>query len=88
MKKYLTRNEACEALYNMENKIYLDTEDMVHLRMMRICLVAEQKGLDLWGKPIEETRPIFVPSIPEQKKVYESELQKAIKIAKGGVTNG
>lgn len=81
-KNYLTKKEACEALYSVKNKLYLDQQDCINLEMIRICLVGEVKGYNLWGKSIEDTRPIFVESTPDTRKFYEQALEKAVEIAK------
>lgn len=81
-KNYLTRKEACEVLFNIrENGLQAVPENFRNLEMIRICLIAEEAGFHLWGKNIEETRPIFLGSIPETQKCYEEDLKKAIEIA-------
>lgn len=81
-KRYLTRKEACEVLYQIREKEEPVTKEVLRsLEMIRICLVAEDAGLHLWGKGIEETRPVFFQSIPETQKCYEEDLKKAIAIA-------
>lgn len=80
-KKYLTRKEACEVLFQMREGAAVCQENLRALEMIRICLIAEEAGLHLWGKGIEETRPIFFDSIPETQRCYEEDLKKAIAIA-------
>lgn len=80
---YVTKSEAIEFLYLLKSKPVLKREDCATLEMIRICLVGDQRGLSLWGKSIEKTRPVFIKSIPETQQYYEKDLEKALEIAKG-----
>lgn len=82
-KKYVTKNEAIKFLYTLKERPILDMDDCRTLEMIRICLIGEEKGFELWGKPIEETRPVFIQSTDETRSAYEKDLAKAMKIAKG-----
>lgn len=81
-KNYVTKNEATKLLYSLKNKVIIDQEDCRMLEMIRICLIGDQKGLNLWGKSIEKTRPLFIESIEETNDAYENAYQRALKIAK------
>ena len=79
---YITKTEATKLLYSLRNKTIIDQDDCRSLEMIRICLIGDLKGLNLWGKSIEETRPIFIGSIDETRDAYERVYEKALKIAK------
>ena len=82
-RKYITKKEATQFLYSLKEKPVLDMEDCRSLEMIRICLIGDQKGLNLWGKSIEDTRPVFITSTENTKRGYKKDLAKAMKIAKG-----
>lgn len=79
MKKFLTKNEACSALKQINSGALLNIEDTQILSSIRACLLAEELGISLWGKIIEDARPLFrkgaVPSenaSEDAKENYES----------------
>ena len=59
MKKFLTNKEACDALQKINECGILTTTDAQALSSIRVCLLADQIGISLWGKVIEDVRPIF-----------------------------
>ena len=59
MKKFLTSKEACDALQKINEGGILTTADAQALSSIRVCLQADQIGISLWGKVIEDVRPIF-----------------------------
>lgn len=83
--KYITKDEAIRFLYELKTKPVLDREDCQTLEMLRICLIGDNRDLNLWGKSIEDTRPFFISSIAETRNYYEKDLEKALDIVKGGV---
>ena len=58
MKNFLTKIEACDVLKNMREEM-LSEQDAKALESIRICLVAEGLGYNLWGTSVENAGPIF-----------------------------
>lgn len=74
MKNFLTKSEACNALKTLQDGKTINHSDSVALASIRICLVGEEMGLNLWGENVEEARPAFnICNKPEQDA---SELEK------------
>lgn len=92
MKNYLSRKEACTLIKGIGTKTQITLKERVGLESIRVCLIGDGMGLNLWGKSIEETRPLFKPGYPVDanssesvRKNYENyleALEDAIEIAK------
>lgn len=72
MKKFLTKKEACKQLKEFEPTKVISYEDSVALASIRVCIAAEDMGLNLWGTSVEEARPIFRK--PEEPVENSSDL--------------
>lgn len=59
MKKFLTTREACNVLKKINECGVLGTEDVKNLSSIRVCLLAQELNINLWGKEIEIARPLF-----------------------------
>lgn len=59
MKNFLTIKEACNALRKINECNVLGTEDIKNLSSIRVCLLAQELNMNLWGKEIEIARPLF-----------------------------
>jgi hypothetical protein len=87
MKKFLTNKEACDALQKINECGILTTTDAQALSSIRVCLLADQIGISLWGKVIEDVRPIFrecekpksdaLDAIKENYEAYEQCIKEA-----------
>ena len=86
MKTFLTKAEACEQLKRMERASMRCEDDVQCLASIRICILAEQKGLSLWGKDISMARPLFEQ--PERsagtwnEEAYKQALAEALAYAR------
>lgn len=89
MKNFLTKSEACVALKKIQTQKMVTDKECVELESIRMCIAGEKDGLNLWGKKIEDVRPMFRDCPPskteEQKENYEQYLidrKKAEEIAR------
>lgn len=94
MKRFLTNKEACDALQKINEGGILNTIDAQVLSSIRICLLADQIGISLWGKVIEDVRPIFrecekpdtdaSEAMKENYDAYEQCVKEAYKLIDKG----
>ena len=92
MKNYLSRKEACTLIKGIGTKTQISLKEKVGLESIRVCLIGDGMGLNLWGKSIEETRPLFKPGYPICEKssegvrknyeTYLEALEEALEIAR------
>ena len=99
MKKFLSKKEACVALNEIDNLNMLPRKESVEITSIKVCLAEEDMGFDLWGKFVEDAKPIFknceIPTedssgdVIENYKVYQASLKEAKeKIMGGSEVNG
>lgn len=79
MKNFLTKEQACEVLQNMNEDVCITKSDAVKLKSIKICIAAENIGLNLWGASVEEARPLFSEcEIPDENSDEEIMLNYEI----------
>lgn len=72
MKKFLTKEQACEALQNMNEDVCITKADAMKLKSIKVCLAAENMGFCLWGLDVEDARPLFQEcEIPDENSDEE-----------------
>lgn len=59
MKKFLTKNEACAVLKEIENTGVITTEQAIMLSSIRVCLAGDERDFYFWGNKVEDVRPLF-----------------------------
>lgn len=79
---YITKKDAIKFLYGLKEKPVIDLDDLRTIEMLRICLIGDTMKLNLWGKSIEDTRPIFIKSVDDMSSAYQADLKRALAIAK------
>lgn len=94
MRQYLTKGEACSLIKGLSVKDKLTLKERAGLESIRICLIGDGMGVHLWGKSIEETRPLFrsctppkadaSESIRSNYEAYMEALEEALQVAKEG----
>lgn len=59
MKNFLTKEQSCKFLQNMNEDVCITKNDAIKLKSIKVCIAAESMGFNLWGVSVEEARPLF-----------------------------
>jgi len=59
MRFFLTRDEACDVLREVNAMGCLTREQAKKLASISVCIAADSAGLNLWGESVDEAKVLF-----------------------------
>lgn len=76
MTNCLTKKEAVDILQKVQKSPEYADQYSQEIACIKICILAEEKGLNFWGKPVENIRPLFreakVPVPGDSPEIFEN----------------